>query len=99
MERVLRYIDVGRSEGARVVAGGSRILEETGGYFVPPTIFDGVRNDMRIAQEEIFGPVLTVIDFETEAEALAIANDTPYGLAAHRSTRRTSTWPIASRAT
>ena len=82
MERVLHYIEVGRSEGARVVTGGSRILEETGGYFVPPTIFDGVRNDMRIAQEEIFGPVLSVIEFEAEAEAVAIANDTPYGLAA-----------------
>ena len=82
MEKVLGYIDVGRSEGARVVAGGERILEETGGWFVPPTIFDGVRNDMRIAREEIFGPVLSVIEFETEAEAVAIANDTPYGLAA-----------------
>ncbi|HEX5013508.1 MAG TPA: aldehyde dehydrogenase [Candidatus Limnocylindrales bacterium] len=82
MEKVLSYIDIGRSEGARVVAGGERILEETGGWFVPPTIFDGVRNDMRIAQEEIFGPVLSVIEFETEAEAVAIANDTPYGLAA-----------------
>jgi 4-(gamma-glutamylamino)butanal dehydrogenase len=82
MEKVLSYIDVGRSEGARVVAGGERILEETGGWFVPPTIFDGVRNDMRIAREEIFGPVLSVIEFETEAEAVAIANDTPYGLAA-----------------
>ncbi|HET9347236.1 MAG TPA: aldehyde dehydrogenase [Candidatus Limnocylindrales bacterium] len=82
MEKVLGYIDVGRSEGARVVAGGERILEETGGWFVPPTIFDGVRNDMRIAREEIFGPVLSVIEFETEAEAVALANDTPYGLAA-----------------
>ncbi len=82
MERVLGYIEVGRAEGARVVAGGSRILQESGGYFVAPTIFDGVRNGMRIAQEEIFGPVLSVIEFETEAEAVAIANDTPYGLAA-----------------
>jgi gamma-glutamyl-gamma-aminobutyraldehyde dehydrogenase len=82
MEKVLGYIDIGRGEGARVVAGGERILEETGGWFVPPTIFDGVRNDMRIAREEIFGPVLSVIEFETEAEAVAIANDTPYGLAA-----------------
>jgi 4-(gamma-glutamylamino)butanal dehydrogenase len=82
MERVLGYIRAGRDEGARVVMGGERILEETGGWFVPPTIFDGVRNDMRIAQEEIFGPVLSVIEFETEAEAVAIANDTPYGLAA-----------------
>ena len=82
MERVLEYVRVGREEGARVVTGGERILEETGGWFVPPTIFDGVRNDMTIAREEIFGPVLSVIEFETEAEAVAIANDTPYGLAA-----------------
>jgi 4-(gamma-glutamylamino)butanal dehydrogenase len=82
MERVLRYVDIGRREGARVVAGGERILEDTGGYFVPPTIFDNVRNDMTIAREEIFGPVLSVIEFDTEADALSIANDTPYGLAA-----------------
>ncbi len=82
MERVLRYIGIGRDEGARVAIGGERILEETGGYFVPPTVFDGVRNDMTIAKEEIFGPVLSVIEFETEAEGVEIANDTPYGLAA-----------------
>lgn len=82
MERVLRYIAIGRDEGARTVTGGARIMEESGGWFVPPTVFDGVRNDMRIAREEIFGPVLSVIEFETEAEAVSIANDTPYGLAA-----------------
>ena len=82
LEKVLGYIETGRREGARVVTGGSRILEETGGYFVPPTVFDGVRNDMTIAREEIFGPVLSVIEFDTEAEAVALANDTPYGLAA-----------------
>ncbi len=87
MERVLEYVDIGRREGARVVTGGKRILEETGGWFVPPTILDSVRNDMRIAQEEIFGPVLSVIEFDTEAEAVAIANDTPYGLAASLYTR------------
>ena len=82
MERVLGYVESGASEGARVVTGGERILEETGGCFVPPTIFDNVRNDMTIAREEIFGPVLSVIEFDTEAEAVALANDTPYGLAA-----------------
>ena len=82
METVLGYIAAGRAEGARVVTGGERILEESGGWFVPPTVFDGVRNDMRIAREEIFGPVLSVIEFDTEAEAVALANDTPYGLAA-----------------
>jgi 4-(gamma-glutamylamino)butanal dehydrogenase len=82
METVLRYIAAGRAEGARVVLGGERIMAESGGYFVPPTVFDGVRNDMTIAREEIFGPVLSVIEFDTEAEAVALANDTPYGLAA-----------------
>ena len=82
MEKVLGYVAIGRREGARVVTGGERILEETGGFFIPPTVFDNVRNDMTIAREEIFGPVLSVIEFETEAEAVALANDTPYGLAA-----------------
>ena len=91
MERVLDYIEVGRREGARVVTGGERILEETGGWFVPPTIFDDVRNDMRIAREEIFGPVLSVIEFETEAEAVAHRQRhavRPGGLALHRGPQR-----------
>jgi gamma-glutamyl-gamma-aminobutyraldehyde dehydrogenase len=82
MDTVLSYIAAGRTEGARVATGGQRVREDSGGWFVQPTIFDGVRNDMRIAQEEIFGPVLSVIEFDTEAEAVAIANDTPYGLGA-----------------
>jgi 4-(gamma-glutamylamino)butanal dehydrogenase len=82
MERVLEYIELGRAEGARIVTGGRRVREEAGGWFVEPTVFDGVRNDMRIAQEEIFGPVLSVIEFDTEDEAIRIANDSPYGLAA-----------------
>jgi 4-(gamma-glutamylamino)butanal dehydrogenase len=82
METILDYVDIGRREGARIVTGGERILEETGGYFIPPTVFDGVRNDMRIAREEIFGPVLSVIEFDSEEEGVALANDTPYGLAA-----------------
>jgi gamma-glutamyl-gamma-aminobutyraldehyde dehydrogenase len=82
MDKVLNYIDLGQNEGARIVSGGQRILEETGGWFVPPTVFDGVSNQMRIAREEIFGPVLSVIEFDTESEAVEIANDTPYGLAA-----------------
>ena len=80
--RVLGYIEAGRDEGAALHTGGSRVLEETGGYFVEPTIFDAVSNDMRIAQEEIFGPVLSAISFTDEDEAIAIANDTVYGLAA-----------------
>ena len=82
MERVLSFIEIGRSERARVVLGGRQVLQERGGYFVEPTIFTEATNDMRIAQEEIFGPVLTTIDFETEEEAITIANGTPYGLAA-----------------
>ena len=82
MEKVLGYIDAGRAEGARTVTGGGRVREDSGGWFVSPTIFDRATNEMRIAREEIFGPVLSVIEFEGEDEAIAIANDTDYGLAA-----------------
>jgi 4-guanidinobutyraldehyde dehydrogenase / NAD-dependent aldehyde dehydrogenase len=81
-ERVLGYIDAGREEGAELHLGGRPARQETGGYFVEPTIFDAVSNDMRIAQEEIFGPVLATISFREEDEAVRIANDTVYGLAA-----------------
>src|SRR6478672_10332645 len=82
MEKVLGYIDAGRAEGARAVVGGGRVREDSGGWFVAPTIFDRATNQMTIAREEIFGPVLSVIEFEGEDEAIAIANDTDYGLAA-----------------
>ena len=82
LDRVLGYIESGKSEGAELHLGGGRVLEETGGYFVEPTIFDAVSNEMTIAREEIFGPVLSTIGFTDEADALAIANDTVYGLAA-----------------
>jgi len=84
MESILRYIDSGKEQGARVAAGGYRDTEgeNAEGYYVRPTIFADVRNDMKIAQEEIFGPVLCVIPFDTEEEAVRIANDTIYGLAA-----------------
>jgi acyl-CoA reductase-like NAD-dependent aldehyde dehydrogenase len=82
LDRVLSYVRLGASEGARVIAGGARVREETGGFYVPPTILDGVSNSWRVAREEIFGPVLTVTEFQDEDEALAIANDSPYGLAA-----------------
>ncbi|AXA67368.1 MULTISPECIES: aldehyde dehydrogenase [Pseudomonas] len=82
LRTVLGFIEAGRAEGARLVSGGARALSETGGSYVTPTIFDGVDNAMRIAREEIFGPVLAVIDFDDEEEAVRIANDTPYGLAA-----------------
>ena len=80
LERVLGYIDTGRKEGARLVTGGGRARIESGGFFIEPTVFDGVRNDMRIAQEEIFGPVLSTITFRTPEEAVAIANASTYGL-------------------
>ncbi|WP_296277365.1 aldehyde dehydrogenase [Pseudomonas sp. UBA7530] len=82
MNNVLNYIQAGHDDGAKLVAGGKRVMEETGGTYVEPTIFDGVSNAMRIAQEEIFGPVLSVIGFDDQDEAIAIANDTVYGLAA-----------------
>ncbi|MBV1816267.1 aldehyde dehydrogenase [Pseudomonas viridiflava] len=82
MDTVLSYIEAGHADGAKLVAGGKRIMQETGGTYVEPTIFDGVNNAMRIAQEEIFGPVLSVLTFDTAEEAIEIANDTQYGLAA-----------------
>jgi acyl-CoA reductase-like NAD-dependent aldehyde dehydrogenase len=82
LDRVLGYVRLGEDEGARLVAGGVRVREETGGFYLPPTILDGVDNGWRVAREEIFGPVLTVTEFEDEADAIRIANDTPYGLAA-----------------
>jgi acyl-CoA reductase-like NAD-dependent aldehyde dehydrogenase len=82
LDRVLGYIDAGREEGADLHLGGSRVLEESGGYFVEPTIFDAVSSRMRIAREEIFGPVLATIPFGDEEEAIRVANDTVYGLAA-----------------
>jgi acyl-CoA reductase-like NAD-dependent aldehyde dehydrogenase len=81
LERVTGYIDIGRSEGAEVVAGGERDSSLGDGYFVQPTVFTGVRNDMRIAREEIFGPVAAVIEVEDVDEAVSVANDTMYGLA------------------
>jgi acyl-CoA reductase-like NAD-dependent aldehyde dehydrogenase len=87
LERVLGYVDAARAEGASVVFGGERASVVPGGSYLPPTVLVDVRNDMRVAREEIFGPVLSVIEFEDEAEALAIANDTPYGLAASVWTR------------
>ena len=87
MERVLGYVDVGRNEGATVAVGGGRARAESGGYYVEPTVFEGVTQKMRVANEEIFGPVLSVIEYRNEAEAVAIANATSYGLAASVWTR------------
>ena len=82
MQRVLGYIDSGVSQGARVALGGKRAFEEFGGYYVEATVLDAVKHDMRVAREEIFGPVLTVSTFTDEAEAVRLAHDTIYGLAA-----------------
>ena len=76
--KVISYFDIAKEEGATVAAGGENVGDE--GYFVRPTVFTNANNKMRIAQEEIFGPVLTSIPFSTEEEALEMANDTPYGL-------------------
>lgn len=78
--RVLGYIDVGRSEGAKVAVGGGRPGDQPRGWFVEPTVFAGVDNAMRIAREEIFGPVAVVIPYEDDADAVRIANDSEYGL-------------------
>jgi acyl-CoA reductase-like NAD-dependent aldehyde dehydrogenase len=82
MATVLRYIESGKSEGAQLLAGGEQALRETGGCYVQPTIFDGVRNDMTIAREEIFGPVLSVLSFTDAADVVKQANQSVYGLQA-----------------
>jgi len=81
-KKVTGYIDAGKAAGAKVLTGGDRPAKLNTGYFVNPTVFTGVDQDMSIWTDEIFGPVLSVIEFETEDEAIGLANDTPYGLAA-----------------
>jgi acyl-CoA reductase-like NAD-dependent aldehyde dehydrogenase len=83
LSKVLAYIETARTDGADLVHGGSRILEKTGGNFVEPTVFVNVPEDSRIAQEEIFGPVLSVLRFRDIDEAIRLANSTAYGLAAY----------------
>jgi len=93
MDKIMSYLEVGRQEGAQCLIGGGRAElggDLAGGYYIQPTLFKG-HNNMRIFREEIFGPVLAVTTFKTEAEALAIANDTPYGLGAGVWTRDGST--------
>jgi acyl-CoA reductase-like NAD-dependent aldehyde dehydrogenase len=83
MKAVLDYIEAGKSEGAKLVAGGNRASTNGGkGFFIEPTIFEDVKNDMKIAQEEIFGPVLSVLTFDDLEEVIDRANNNPYGLAA-----------------
>ena len=81
MQSVAQYVDIGREEGASLMAGGNQVMADSGGSYFEPTIFDGVNNSMRIAQEEIFGPVMSVIGFKVAEEAVTIANDSIYGLA------------------
>ncbi|QSX29918.1 aldehyde dehydrogenase [Shewanella cyperi] len=80
-DKILSYLEVGRSEGAQVLLGGQRATTAQGGYYIQPTLLKG-HNKMRVFQEEIFGPVVSITTFKDEAEALAIANDTQYGLGA-----------------
>ncbi len=82
LNTVLGYIESGRAEGANLRMGGSRVRQESGGFFVEPTVFDGVTATMKIAREEIFGPVLSTITFKDVDEAIRIANDVSYGLTA-----------------
>lgn len=82
MDRVLSYVEKGRKDGATLTVGGNQARKDTGGYYVEPTIFDNVANDMTIAREEIFGPVLSTITFKDMDDAIRIANDTIYGLQA-----------------
>ena len=81
-DRVMGFVETARAEGATIAAGGARARTDTGGSYVEPTVFDRVRNDMTVAREEIFGPMLSVIPVADAEEAIRVANDTPYGLAA-----------------
>ena len=98
MEKVLRYIAAGKDDGAKLVVGGERILEESGGFYVEPTLFTHVSPTAKIAQEEIFGPVLSVMTFTDAADAIRISNSTIYGLVAHVWTTDLSTGMKLSKA-
>jgi aldehyde dehydrogenase (NAD+) len=81
LDQNLRYIEIGKQEGARLATGGGTLTREAPGFYMEPALFTDVRNDMRIAREEIFGPVAAVLRAKDYDEALALANDTPFGLA------------------
>ena len=85
LEKVLKYIELAKEEGGKVLAGGDRMILPgrcSGGYFIPPTIIEGLSNTCRTNQEEIFGPVITIMPFETEDEVIKLANEVDYGLSA-----------------
>jgi len=82
LEQDLNYIYIAKREGGRLVTGGNRLLEETGGYYLEPTIFDAITPDMTLAQKEVFGPVLAVTTFKNEEDAVRLANESDFGLAA-----------------
>jgi 4-(gamma-glutamylamino)butanal dehydrogenase len=96
-EKVVDFVDSGRAEGADVVCGGEPALSDSRGHYIAPTVFRGVRHDMRIAREEIFGPVIATISFADADEAIRLANDTSYGLAASLWTTDLATALDASR--
>ena len=98
LERVMGYIKKGTDEGASLVYGGKQVRQNTGGYYVQPTVFDKVKNDMTIAREEIFGPVLSTITAKNDEDAIRIGNETAYGLAAAVWTRDVSKAHKAARA-
>ena len=98
MNRVLGYIEAGKRDGASVRLGGTRVRESSGGFYVEPTVFEGVSPRMKIAREEIFGPVLATLTFKTVEEAIKIANDVVYGLAAAVWTRNVTTAHRVARA-
>lgn len=98
MKKVLEHIHAAKADGAELLVGGNRVRVESGGFFIEPTVFDKVTYDMRLAREEVFGPVLAVSAFETPEQGIALANDTAYGLAASVFTASNKTAHNAARA-
>ena len=98
MEKVLEHIAAAKQDGATLILGGQRVNEKSGGYFVAPTIFDNVTEDMALARQEVFGPVLAIMSFDTPEQAIAMANDSDYGLTASVFTSHNKTAHNAARA-